>query len=88
MLPIMALRSLPVKVGTTIQGSIAKTHVATGTVIFRDGSTIIARKMLANGKAGFVTSGLSKGTHNITVEYSGDGLFNPNISPVLVQVVE
>ena len=48
----------------------------TGTVTFKDGSTILASAALnGSGMATFTTSSLSVASHTITASYSGDGSF-------------
>ncbi len=47
--------------------------VATGTVQFLDGTTVLATTNVGNGSAAFSTSGLGVGSHSITAVYSGDG---------------
>lgn len=55
----------------------ASAGTPTGTVTFKDGSTILASGVaLSGGMATFSTSSLSIGTHTITAVYSGDGNFN------------
>jgi len=71
----------------TVQGTVTKSAMPSGTVNFKDGSTTLANVVLSQGKASFTTSALGQGTHNITVGYSGDGTFNPNRSAILVQRV-
>jgi len=60
----------------------------TGSVQFKDGSTLLATVALDNtGKANFTTSALSIGTHSITVSYAGDGNYNASASAALSQSV-
>jgi predicted NUDIX family NTP pyrophosphohydrolase len=59
----------------------------TGTVTFKDGSKKLGAAKLLNGTAKFTTKKLDAGKHKITAAYSGDGNFNPNQSPVLLQKV-
>jgi Big-like domain-containing protein len=55
--------------------------VATGTVLFFDGSTQISGPVpVNNGSATFTTASLSVGTHSITVRYNGDANFNGSTS--------
>jgi hypothetical protein len=71
-------------VGVTAPGA----GTPTGTVTFKDGTTILAVVPLdATGHASFTTSTLTAGTHPITAEYGGDTSFNPSTSPVVNQVV-
>ncbi|NWJ45281.1 MAG: Ig-like domain repeat protein [Chloroflexi bacterium] len=44
----------------------------TGSVIIREGSTILSTVTLIGGKASFTTATLKVGLHNITVDYNGD----------------
>ena len=46
--------------------------MASGTVTFRDGSTVLGTVTLVNGVATFSTSSLSMGSHSITAIYNGD----------------
>jgi hypothetical protein len=59
----------------------------TGTVIFEDGGVSIGCGSLSGGVATFTTSGLSVGTHTITVAYQGDGNFSSSLSAALTQTV-
>ena len=56
--------------------------VATGTVDFFDGATLLGSSMLMGGVAGFPTSGLSVGSHSLTATYEGDSNFTGGTSPV------
>jgi hypothetical protein len=59
----------------------------TGTVIFEDGGVSIGSGSLSGGVATFSTSGLSVGTHAITVAYAGDSNFSSSLSAALTQTV-
>ena len=72
-------------VAPTLRGVIG---TPTGTVMFKDGSTVLATVNLASGTATFTTSTLAKGSHNITATYSGDSNFIPKTSSALTQVVQ
>ena len=61
--------------------------IATGTVVFRDGVTVLATVALVGQSAAFTTSTLTQGVHSITAAYSGDPETAPSTSPVLNQVV-
>jgi hypothetical protein len=62
--------------------------IATGTVAFFDGTTNLGSPALdASGHATLTTSALGAGTHNITVQYSGDGNFNPSAGSLPAQTV-
>ena len=45
--------------------------IATGTVTFKDGSTVLGTATLNAGKATYSTSALAAGSHAITASYSG-----------------
>ncbi len=62
----------------------------TGTVEFRDGSTVIAgcgAVALASGSAACSTSVLTSGSHSITARYSGDARYGTVTSAAITQVV-
>jgi hypothetical protein len=59
----------------------------TGTITFKDGTTVLATVTLTNGQAAFTTSSLKKGRHSITATYSGDPDFVRSVSAVLHQTV-
>jgi hypothetical protein len=60
----------------------------TGTVTFEDGSTILTTTMLdATGRATYTNSGLSVGSHAISMVYSGDGTYLPSTSLAMSQGV-
>ena len=52
---------------------------ATGSITFRDGTSVVAgcsTTALLNGTATCVTSSIAAGTHSITAQYSGDASYN------------
>jgi hypothetical protein len=59
----------------------------TGTVIFEDGTTRLARETLSSGVATFATSTLAVGTHSIKVVYGGDADHAGSTSLAISQVV-
>jgi len=59
----------------------------TGTVTFKDGSTVLGTNTLSGGTATFATNALSIGAHSITAVYSGDPNFLTSTSSVLTQNV-
>lgn len=59
----------------------------TGTVIFKDGATVLGTPALINGTASFTSSAPGIGSHTITAAYSGDGDFLASNAAPLVQVV-
>jgi uncharacterized protein (TIGR03437 family) len=61
--------------------------VPTGTVTFRDGSTILGTVTLTSGSASYSTSTLTAGSHSITASYSGDGNFLASSSSTLAATI-
>ncbi len=59
----------------------------TGSVILKDGESVLATLSLNGGAATFVTSSLSAGNHSITATYDGDSDFDGSTSPVFTEVV-
>ena len=59
----------------------------TGTVTFREGSTILGTSPVNGGTAKFSTAALTAGHHCIRAAYSGDTNFAASTSPPLHQVV-
>ena len=62
-----------------VTASVATT-VPTGQVTFLNGSAVLGTVSLSAGKATHATSSLTTGKHKITLKYSGDTYFNPNVS--------
>lgn len=60
----------------------------TGTVSFKDATTLLATAPLSSGKATFTTKNLSVGTHSMTAIYGGSGNFVGSTSSVLAQTVK
>jgi unsaturated chondroitin disaccharide hydrolase len=64
----------------------ATSGTPTGTVTFKDGSTIIGTGTLNLGHAKITTLKLTVGTHSITAVYTGSANFTASTSPVLTFV--
>jgi len=80
--------SNPSKVGRAVTFTATVTPgTATGTVQFRDGSTLIGTVPVSGGRASFSTSTLTGGKHSITATYGGDATFSGSASAVLTQSV-
>ena len=81
----------PSLVGATVTFTAAVTAsmgTPTGSVTFKDGSTVICNAVaLSSGQAQCATSALAAGTHAITGEYSGGTGYNASNSSILSQVV-
>ncbi len=83
----------PSTYGTTLTFSSAVTGTGgtpSGTVTFRDGTTIIGTSSLTNGSTTFSTNtlGASASTHALTATYNGDANFGGSVSPTLTQQVD
>jgi titin len=59
----------------------------TGSVTFKDGTTVLGTKTVSSGKATLTTSTLAVGMHSITAVYSGNADFAGSTSRVLIQTV-
>ena len=60
---------------------------ATGSIQFKDGSSLLGTVTVSGGSAALAISTLSVGTHSITAIYSGDANHTGSTSPVLTQTV-
>jgi hypothetical protein len=79
----------PVTFTATVTPVAPASGTATGTVIFKDGTTTLGTGTLnSQGKATFTTSTLAVGTHTITAVYNGDSNFTGSTSAQLLQVVQ
>jgi hypothetical protein len=74
-----------IKLTTTVTNS--SRDLPTGTVELLEGSTVLAKETLVDGKVTFDLSNLAPGTHTLTSHYLGDKLHNPSTSSPLLQVV-
>jgi hypothetical protein len=61
--------------------------IATGTVTFKDGTTLLGTATLSAGVATFSTASLAAGNHAITASYGGNADFTSGTSPAFGQVV-
>ena len=59
----------------------------TGTVTFRNGTTVLGTRTLSGGVASFTTSKLPAGSNNITAAYGSDPNFSSSTSAPVVQLV-
>ena len=62
--------------------------VPTGSVTYKNGSTILGTVTLSSGKAAYTISTLTVGSHSITATYNGTGSYNVSTSAVLTQTVK
>src|SRR5205807_185798 len=61
--------------------------VPSGSVTFKDGSTVLATASLSNGAATFTTSTLAAGAHSITASYAASANYSASASSPLAQIV-
>ncbi|HEY7169756.1 MAG TPA: Ig-like domain-containing protein [Vicinamibacterales bacterium] len=66
---------------------LAGTGTATGSVQFREGSTVLATGTLTNGLATVNLPGLAAGQHTITARYLGNAAFAASFSPPEMQTI-
>lgn len=87
--PSLALSSYnnPSATGDPVTFSANITVLATGTMQFLDGSTVLGTVTILNGQAVVSTSSLTTGNHTITANYSGDSNFT-TASASLTQTVD
>jgi hypothetical protein len=77
----------PSAAGNNVTFTATVTAGATGTVVFRDGTTLLGHDTLTSGVATLTTSSLSQGTHTINASYEGAGDFLGSQATPLVQNV-
>jgi hypothetical protein len=71
----------------TVSASAPGSGTPTGTVTFKDGTTVVGTGTLSGGTATYSTSALSIGSHSITASYGGNGSFTGGTSASLSQSV-
>ncbi len=65
---------------TPIRGTVSPS-VATGTISFYDGATLLGRRpVIAGGTASMYTPLLAPGKHSLWVRYNGDATYSPSVS--------
>ncbi len=72
----------------TVIATVTPSVTPTGTVQFRNGSTLLGTSPISHGTASFVTSGLEPGAHKISATFTGDSTFNPSTSKPIAQIVK
>jgi hypothetical protein len=90
---VVATSANPAKYGETVTFTATITHTATpvptGTVTFKDGTTILGSVAVgATGTAKYATAKLTVGTHSITAVYGGDSRYIGSTSAVVSEVVD
>jgi hypothetical protein len=85
--PNPSKQTQPVTFTVSVAGSLPGQVVPTGTVVLKDGASILTTLTLQQGRAKYVTSALGVGTHVISASYSGSKAYNPNQAQPLTQTV-
>jgi uncharacterized delta-60 repeat protein len=78
----------PVTLTATVNAAAPGAAAPTGTVTFKDGSTVLATVALQGGSASFTSETLDRGLHTISVTYGGDGNFKSTASSPIIQSVQ
>ena len=81
-----SLNPAPFSQAVTFTASLSS-NAATGTITFRDGSTVLGIGNVSGGVAILTTSTLAIGTHAITATYGGDTAYSTATSGPLSQVI-
>jgi large repetitive protein len=82
-----SLGGAPVTFTATIV--VSGSQQVTGTVTFKDGSSVLGSGLVNSANvATYTTSSLATGQHSITATYSGDSFNQASVTPVLVQTVQ
>ncbi len=72
----------------TLTATVTGNHgTATGTVTFKDGTTVLGTATLSGGKGTLTTSALVDGSHSITAVYGGNANYGQTTSLPLTQTV-
>lgn len=78
-----------VKFSAQVGTLVADAGQPSGTVTFRDGSTVLGTSAMVDGKAELTTNALAVGSRQIVATYNGDATFSQATSPaVVVQVTK
>ncbi len=75
--------TLKARVSSTVAGAAAPS----GTVRFKDGSTVLGKGTVKNGVAIFHLAGLKKGKHALTVVFGGDANLTGSTSIILTETI-
>ncbi|MFA5911138.1 MAG: N,N-dimethylformamidase beta subunit family domain-containing protein [Vicinamibacterales bacterium] len=85
---LTSLFRVPLTFTATVATVAPSGGVATGTVTFMDGATVIGSGLLnASGVATLTTSTLAVGSHSITAVYAGTTNYLPSGSPAITQAI-
>jgi hypothetical protein len=86
-----SLNPAPLNQTVTFTSTVASMNngaLPTGTITYKDGSTVLATMALTNGQATYSTSSLSLGNHFITAAYSGDSNYGPGNTTLVESVLD
>ncbi|MGA2036081.1 MAG: Ig-like domain repeat protein [Acidimicrobiales bacterium] len=83
-----SIQGQPVTFVATVAALSPDSGTPTGTVVFKDGGTVIATGTLNDGAASYTTSNLALTTHRISAVYAGDTRFEGSTSSVLSGAVQ
>ena len=86
--PNPVARNQPVRLVAVVVARPGSSGTPTGTVTFYDGLVPIGSASLQYGVATIDFTFTAKGQYPIAAQYSGDQYFDPNTSPVLIEVVQ
>jgi len=85
--PNPATLQQPVTLTSTVAASLRGLASPTGSVTFKDGTTILGSAPIVNGQATLIASFATAGIHSITPAYSGDTNFNPHTGASVAESV-
>ncbi len=85
-LPAAPVYGEPVTLTVTVSAGASGAGVPTGTVTFKDGSTVLGQATLTNGVAPFTLSPSSAGTETITIAYGGDTNDQPSSTQISLTI--
>jgi uncharacterized delta-60 repeat protein len=71
----------------TVQAGSGASGLPTGSVVFKDGATVLGTAVLSSGMATFSTASLARASHTITVSYGGDRSFSASASAAFAENV-
>jgi hypothetical protein len=71
----------------TVVAGLKQPAVPAGAVTVKDGAVILGSGVLVNGSFSVIVAGLAPGDHSISISYSGDSNFQPNVT-VLAHTVQ
>ncbi|MBA2673404.1 MAG: Ig-like domain repeat protein [Ramlibacter sp.] len=82
-----SLNPAPYGQTVTFTASVAGSGSPTGSITFKDGTTVVGTATLAGGAASWSKANLAGGSHSMTAVYGGDANNAASTSPVLTQTI-